>query len=117
MRSSPTIPVRPSVHIRIRSPGWSSTVRSSTSTSASTPSARVRMLRWGWRSASSVVSFPSRTMRCTSVWSSVIIESSPSRNRYARESPTWATRASEPSRISAVRVVPIPSSSGSSAAC
>ena len=47
-----TIECRPSEHSSRRSPAWAGMWTSSTSTPSSTPSARVRMLRWGWCSAS-----------------------------------------------------------------
>ena len=74
----------------------------------STPSARVRMLRCGWVSASSAVISPSITMRWTSVWSSVTCVSSPPRRRYARESPTCTRCTRLPSTRAAVSVVPMP---------
>ena len=46
--------------------------------------------RCGCSLASSGVSLPWRTSSSTSEWSRVRRSSSPSRSRYARESPTWA---------------------------
>ena len=102
------MPVSPSVHSRIRSPGTTSMSPSSTWIVWSTPRARVRMLRCGWVSASSGVISPSITMRWTSVWSSVICASSPPRRRYARESPTCTRCTRLPSTWAAVSVVPMP---------
>ena len=105
---SGTMPVRPSVHSRSRSPGATSRSPSSTWIVWSTPRARVRMLRCGCVSASSSVISPSITIRWTSVWSSVICVSSPPRSRYARESPTCTRCTRFPSTWAAVSVVPIP---------
>ena len=67
IRPSGTMPVSPSVQSKSRSPAAASTSPSSTWTLWSTPSARVRMLRCGWVSASSWLISPSMTMRWTSV--------------------------------------------------
>ncbi len=107
--SGRTIVVRPSEQKRMRSPGWSWMGYSSTSTSGSMPSARVMTDRRGWTSACSRVSSPPRTISSTRLWSSVIWVSSPSRTRYARESPTCpTTRYPSLPRMPAVRVVPMP---------
>ncbi|MDQ1017868.1 hypothetical protein QFZ43_004417 [Streptomyces afghaniensis] len=78
------------------------------------PSARIRRERCGWVVASSSVMRPSSTRRCTQVWSCVICVRTPSRRRYARESPTCTRPRRWPVQRRAVRVVPMPSSWGSS---
>ena len=70
------------------------------------PRARLSRARSGSSRASSSVSRPSSISDWTTVWSRVSRCRLPSRTAYARESPTWATRARSPTRSSAVRVVP-----------
>ena len=109
MSSGCTMPVRPSEQRSRRSPGASSTGYTSTSTAASTPSARVMIERCGCTAASSVVSRPSRTSSSTRLWSTVTWRSSPSCRRYARESPTCPTSSVPPATsVAAVSVVPMP---------
>ena len=55
MSESEIIPVRPSEHSRYTSPSRAVWVCASTSTSASGPSARVMIERWGWFSAASAL--------------------------------------------------------------
>ena len=88
----------------------------STSTFGSVPSARVITERCGWDSAASGLSLPLRTSSPTSEWSSVSCISSPSRIRYARESPTWPKRTRPSSTSATVSVVPIPEADESSVA-
>ena len=93
----------------------------SLSTSEATPSARVRMWRWGCTAASASVSSPWRTFSSARLWSAVICMNRPPECRYARESPTLASatrsRPSAPdTRAKAVRVVPMPRRSTSTLA-
>ena len=68
--------------------------------------------RCGCTSACSGVSSPPRTNSSTKLWSLVIWWSSPSRLRYARESPTCPiVRESSVPSMPAVSVVPMPCSS------
>ena len=105
---SSTIEVSPSEHSRKTSPSRSATVWRSTSTTGSGPSARVMIDFCGCSDASSAVSLPWRSSSSTSEWSSVSRRSSPSRSRYARESPTCAMAASSAPTYTAVTVVPMP---------
>ena len=106
----------PSEQSRKTSPGCGGDVNVSTSTSGSVPSARVITERCGWISASSGESSPLRRSSPTSEWSSVSCSSSPSRTRYARESPTWPTMIDSPasSTSATVIVVPMPEAAASS---
>ena len=107
--------VRPSEQRRKTSPGSASTVKVSTSTSGSVPTARVITERCGCVSASSGDSFPLRMSSPTSEWSFVSCSRLPPRTRYARESPTWPIRTAPSRPVTAtVIVVPMPDADGSS---
>jgi hypothetical protein len=79
--SSPSIVVRPSEQSRKTSPASAGTLKASTSTSGSVPSARVITERCGWLSASSADSLPLRTSSATSEWSSVSCSRRPACSR------------------------------------
>ena len=106
---------RPSEQRRKRSPGRASRVNTSASTDGSVPTAFVIAERCGCRSASSGVRTPLSTSSATSEWSVVTCSRTPSRSRYARESPTWPNEIvpAEASTSAIVTVVPIPAVSGS----
>ena len=77
------------------------------------PSMALRMrLRCGCTRASASVIRPSSIRVCTKVWSLVSWLISPSRNRYARLSPTWPMPIRCPSKSATVAVVLVPLSDG-----
>ncbi len=117
MVSRLTTPDRPSEHSSQRSPARASrTDTSGTISMSKSPRTRSSTERCGWCSASSAVILPVLTRCWTKEWSLVTWVSSPSRSRYARESPMCAIASLLPARSSAVTVVPRPASSGFSSA-
>ena len=111
--SSLTTPDSPSEQSRYRSPSLASRSDRSGSTSARPSRARSSMDRCGWVATSSGLIRPSSTSVWTSVWSCVIWWNSPSRSRYARESPMCTRATRGPDQSMAVSVVPMPSSTES----
>src|SRR5919205_8266 len=116
--SSLSSPVRPSEQARKRSPGTTGSGRRSASGRGPTPSARVMMCRCGCVAALSSEMYPASMSSCTTEWSVVSCSSTPSCQRYTRESPTWNTAHCGPSPSSTsatpATVVPAPALSGPS---
>ena len=110
---SPTSPERPSEQSSRTSPSRTWTTLVSTSSSGPAPSARVITERCGCTAASSRVRRPARSSSATSEWSCDSCCSTPSRRRYARESPTWPSTTRSPSTSAAVTVEPMPAVAGS----
>ncbi|GEM_PF-6685589 len=96
----------PSLSSTTRSPAMTRRTSRSGAVGAPGASARLSVARSGCAAASSAVRRPAATSESTCVWSCVSTSILPSRTRYARVSPIWASTSRSPSIAATVSVVP-----------